>query len=272
MTRTDALRLLAEAGVPDPAGDYRRLYDWAYAKGNEDPAPQTRDTPNDWTLYVLEDAVNARIARQPVSQIIGRRAFWQYEFEVTPDVLDPRPDTETLVETALQIPFDTVLDLGTGSGCILLTLLAERPGARGLGVDISVPALDVATRNAARLNLSDRAEFRRSSWMAEVSEKFDLVVSNPPYIDSATYRTLAPEVQEWEPRGALEAGADGLEAYRVLARDTPRALRPGGRLLLEIGYDQADTVPPLLAAAGFTGISVLPDLNGKPRVVFARLI
>jgi release factor glutamine methyltransferase len=266
------LRALAAAGVPDPAGDFRRLFDWAYARGEEDPALQTREAPNDWTLYTLEDAVQARIARQPVSQIIGRRAFWTQEFEVTPDVLDPRPDTESLVEAALGRPFDTVLDIGSGSGCILLSLLAERPLAQGLGVDLSEAALAVARRNADRLGLTDRAEFRRSDWLAEVTGVFDLIVSNPPYIDAATYATLAPEVRDWEPRTALEAGADGLDAYRVIARDAGRVLAPGGTLALEIGQDQGRTVPALLAAAGWRQIAVRQDLNRKDRVVTANLI
>jgi release factor glutamine methyltransferase len=266
------LQALAEAGVADPAGDLRRLFDWAYAQGQGDPAPQTRDRPNDWTLYTLEDAVKARAARQPVSQIIGRRAFFKHDFEVTPDVLDPRPDTETLVEVALAHPFDTVLDIGSGSGCILLSLLAERPEATGLGIDISAPALDVARRNADRLGLAGRARFRRSDWLAEVDEQFDLIVSNPPYIDAATYATLAPELRDWEPRGALEAGADGLDAYRVIARDAPRVLAPGGTLCLEIGHDQGRSVPALLAASGWRQITVQRDLIGKDRVVTANLI
>ncbi|WP_424970352.1 peptide chain release factor N(5)-glutamine methyltransferase [Dinoroseobacter sp. S76] len=270
--QAEAIRAMTEAGVADPTGDYRRLYDWAYGKGEEDPEPQTREAPNDWTLYLLKDAVDARVARQPVSQIIGTRAFWEHAFEVTPDVLDPRPDTETLVEAALSRPFDHVLDIGTGSGCILLSLLAARPTARGIGVDISEPALAVARRNAATLDLTDRSEFRRSDWLAEVPEQFDLIVSNPPYIDAATYASLAPEVQHWEPRSALEAGEDGLDAYRAIAAQAPRALKAGGRLLLEIGHDQGQSVPKLLAGAGIETVNVLKDLNGKDRVVIANLI
>lgn len=270
--QAEALRAMAEAGVADPSGDFRRLYEWAYAKGEEDPEPQTRDAPNDWTLYLLKDAVDARVARQPVSQIIGTRAFWEHEFEVTPDVLDPRPDTETLVEAALARPFDHVLDIGTGSGCILLSLLAARPTASGIGVDISEPALAVARRNAAALELTDRAVFRRSDWLAEVPEQFDLIVSNPPYIDAANYSALEPEVRQWEPRSALEAGPDGLDAYRAIAAQAPKALKPGGRLLLEIGYDQGQSVPKLLAGAGIETVNLLKDLNGKDRVVVANLI
>lgn len=266
------IAVLADAGVPDPAGDLRRLFEWAYAKGAEDPEPQSRERPNDWTRYTFEDAVKARAARQPVAQIIGTRAFWRHEFEVTPDVLDPRPDTETLVEVALAHPFASVLDIGSGSGCILLSLLAERNGATGLGVDFSKPALEVARRNAERLGLAGRTAFRRSDWLAEVSERFDLIVSNPPYIDTPTYERLAPEVRDWEPRAALEAGADGLLAYRVIARQAKAGLQPGGTLCLEIGHDQGRRVPALLQAEGWSGITVQQDLNRKDRVITANLI
>lgn len=270
--RAEAIRVLTEAGVADPEGDFRRLFEWAYAKGAEDPEPQTRERPNDWTLYTLSDGISARAERQPVSQIIGRRTFWNHEFKVTPDVLDPRPDTETLVESALTHPFDTVLDIGTGSGCILLSLLAERPNATGLGVDVSAAALKVAGQNATALDVADRVAFRKSDWLSEVTGAFDLIVSNPPYIARAAYEGLAPEVRDWEPRGALEAGADGLDAYRAIAAQVPGALRPGGRLLLEIGHDQGGTVPLLLQQAGFARIEVVQDINGKDRVVVANLI
>lgn len=266
------IAVLADAGVPDPAGDLRRLFEWAYAKGAEDPEPQSRERPNDWTRYTFEDAVKARAARQPVAQITGMRAFWTHEFEVTPDVLDPRPDTETLVEVALAHPFESLLDIGSGSGCILLSLLAERNGATGLGVDLSKHALEVARRNAERLGLAERAAFRRSDWLADVPERFDLIVSNPPYIDTATYETLAPEVRDWEPRGALEAGQGGLDAYRVIARQAKGALLPGGAICLEIGHDQGRSVPALLQAEGWSGINVRQDLNRKDRVVTANLI
>lgn len=262
--------LLAEAGVPDPAGDLRRLYDWAYALGQNAPEPQTHEAPNHVTLQMLAQAVAKRARRQPVSQIIGKRAFWKHDFIVTPDVLDPRPDTETLVELALQQDFARVLDIGTGSGCILLSLLSEAATATGLGVDISDAALAVARANAEQLGLTSRATFLRSDWLSCVAEKFDLVVSNPPYIDSDTYATLAPELRDWEPKGALEAGADGLEAYRALAAQVPEALFPGGRVLLEIGFDQGQTVSDIFQTAGSRRTEIRQDLNGRDRVVIAQ--
>ncbi|WP_299815124.1 peptide chain release factor N(5)-glutamine methyltransferase [uncultured Jannaschia sp.] len=248
MTEREARAALSSAGVPDPARDAHVL-----ARA----APDAR---------TLAGWIARRAAREPVSHILGRRAFWNHEFRVTADVLDPRPETETLVEQALAAPFARVLDLGTGSGCILLSLLAERPAATGLGTDLSEAALDVARENAAALGLADRAAFRRADWLAGVEGRFDLVVSNPPYIAEAELPALAPELG-FEPALALSPGGDGLDAYRTIARDAPERLTPGGRLMVEIGPTQADAVSALFAGAGLTDIAVCRDLAGRDRVV-----
>jgi len=264
------LKALTEAGVADPRGDLRRLYDWAFAIGQDAPEAQTRDDPNDLTLEMLDIAVRDRLRRRPVSQIIGRRAFWRHDFIVTGDVLDPRPDTETLVETALAAPFARILDLGTGSGAIAVSLLADRPTARGVATDLSDPALAVARRNAEAIGVSDRLDLLRSDWFSAVSGRFDLIVSNPPYIAAAEMAALAPEVREWEPRMALTPGGDGLDAYRAIAAGAPAHLTPGGRLMVEIGPTQAAAVSALFQAAGLAEIAVQPDLDGRDRVVSAR--
>ncbi len=211
-----------------------------------------------------------RAQGEPVSHIRGLRAFWHHDFEVTSDVLDPRPETETLVELALETHFDTVLDLGTGSGCILLSLLAERPDATGLGVDLSEAALQVAARNRSRLGLEARADLKASDWYSAVVGRYDLIVSNPPYIDEEVYETLSREVREYEPRLALTPGADGTRPYPEIARGAVQHLKPGGRLLVEIGYDQGPAVAASLAGAGFAQVSVHQDLGGRDRVVSAR--
>ncbi|MFN6980131.1 MAG: peptide chain release factor N(5)-glutamine methyltransferase, partial [Gemmobacter sp.] len=215
-------------------------------------------------------AVAARAARQPIAQIIGRRAFRGRDFRVTPDVLDPRPETEALVDAALAEPFGHVLDLGTGSGAILLTLLAERPAARGLGSDISAAALAVAAGNAAALGVADRARFMQADWLAGITGRFDLILSNPPYVAAGEMPGLAPEVRDWEPHLALTPGGDGLGAYRIIAAGAAAHLAPGGRLMVEIGAAQGDAVPAILRAAGWQAIGLLPDLDGRPRVVTAR--
>ncbi|MGR3571678.1 N5-glutamine methyltransferase family protein, partial [Brevirhabdus sp.] len=165
---------------------------------------------------------------------------------------------------------DRVLDLGTGSGCILLSLLAETPDATGLGVDLSPAALRVAQANADALGLTRRAALRVSDWLAQVSGRFDLIVANPPYVTAAEFDTLDPEPRLWEPRAALTPGGDGLDAYRVIARDVVPFLRPGGRLLLEIGPAQGAAVCDLLERAGLRGARVAQDLDGRDRVVHLR--
>lgn len=266
------IKALTDAGVPDAARDARKLFDWAYQIGQTAPEAQTRDTPNDLTLEMFEIALAQRLARKPVSQIIGRRAFWRHDFTVTPDVLDPRPDTETLVAAALEVPFARVLDLGTGSGCILISLLADRPSARGAGVDLSDAALAVARGNADRLGVADRAEFVRSDWCAGVSGRFDLIVSNPPYIAAEEMAALQPEVRDHEPHMALTDGGDGLSVYRRLAQEAPAHLMPGGWLMVEIGPTQGAAVCAVFQAAGLETVSIRPDLDGRDRVVLAQAV
>lgn len=213
----------------------------------------------------FEAAVARRMQRQPVSHIIGKRAFWTHELIVTPDVLDPRPDTEALVEAALRLPWQSVLDLGTGSGAIILSLLAERPQAHAVASDISPAALAVAKRNAVQLGLSPG--FVHSDWFENISGRFDLIVSNPPYIAASEMADLEPEVRKWEPRNALTDEGDGLGAYRIICGGAGRHLNPDGVLMVEIGELQAAGVSALMAAAGFCNIKVINDLNDKNRVV-----
>lgn len=273
MTIADALRAaiarLKAAGVPDPARDARLLVAHALGVGADrltlslqDPMPLAAQTS-------LEAGLEARAARRPISQITGRRAFWGRDFIVTPDVLDPRPETETLVAAALQQPFSSVLDLGTGSGALLLTLLAEHPRARGLGVDLSPRALAVAARNADHLGVADRARLVVSDWWSAVEGRFDLIVSNPPYIAAADMARLSPEVRLHEPHLALTPGGDGLEAYRRITALASGFALPGARLLLEIGPTQAACVDAMLTRAGFSEVSTLADLDGRDRVVSA---
>jgi release factor glutamine methyltransferase len=244
-----AIQRLRSAGVEDPARDARLLM--------ADAAGLTPD-------------IHARARRQPVSQIIGHRLFWGRSFCVTPDVLDPRPDTETLVEIALSQPFNRVLDLGTGSGAILVTLLAERAQATGQGVDISPEALTVARGNARLLGVMARAEFFLSDWFAKVEGRFDLIVANPPYIAQQEMAGLAPEVRDWEPHIALTPGGDGLDAYRALAAGSGAHLAPGGRIAVEIGPTQAEDVLHLFSQAGLESGEVVADIDGRPRVVVVR--
>lgn len=254
MTFAQAVAALRTAEIPNPERDAQKLRELADLRG-----------------LAFDTLIKRRVAREPVSHIIGERAFWTSVFKVTSDVLDPRPDTETLVEAALRAEWRSVLDLGTGSGCILLSLLKERDGSTGVGVDLSEAALSVARDNAARLGLGGVARFVQSDWFAEVTGRFDLIVSNPPYITAAAFEALTPELRLHEPKLALTPGGDGLEAYRVIAQNAAAHLTPGGALVVEIGHDQADAVCALFAQAGFGGLRVFPDINGKDRVITAKL-
>lgn len=273
MTVTGALRAaiprLRAAGVDDPARDARALLAHAAGLTPERLTLHLTDPLTEAQAATFAAHIAARSARQPVAQIIGSRLFWGRAFCVNRDVLDPRPETEVLVEQALSQPFSRLLDLGTGSGAILITLLAECPQATGMGVDLSAAALTVARGNARLLGVMGRAEFRQSNWFAGVDGAFDLIVSNPPYIAAAEMPALAPEVRDWEPPEALTPGGDGLDAYRAIAAGVGPHLAPGGRLLVEIGPTQGAAVAALFSAAGLESLRVIADLDGRPRVVTA---
>ncbi|MBL9051922.1 MAG: peptide chain release factor N(5)-glutamine methyltransferase [Tabrizicola sp.] len=273
MRASDALRLaiprLQAAEIEDAARDARVLLAHALGIAHDRLTLKLPDEMTEPQAQSFEQALAARMARQPVAQIIGRRLFWGLSFRVTRDTLDPRPDTEVLVAEALSQPFLKMLDLGTGTGCILLSCLKGMPMARGLGTDISEAALQVAMGNTRDLGLEARARFRKSDWFAGVTGAFDLIVSNPPYIAADEMPGLAPEVRDWEPHLALSPGGDGLDAYRAIARGAGARLMPGGRLLVEIGPTQGAAVSSILSAAGLGEIRILPDLDGRDRVVVA---
>ncbi len=275
MTGTEALRdataRLQAAGIDGAARDARRLLAHALGVAPDVLAGRMTDPMPEAAEAAFAALVARRAAREPVSHLTGARAFWGRDFRVTRDVLDPRPETETLVALALADPFARVLDLGTGSGCILVTLLAERPGAQGVGTDISPQALLIAGENAARHGVADRLVLTPSDWFGDIGGRYDLIVSNPPYIAAEEIAGLAPEVRDHEPRGALTDGADGLTAYRAIAEGAGRFLAPGGRLLVEIGPAQGPAVSRLFGEAGLERVTVHPDLDGRDRVVAARL-
>ncbi len=216
----------------------------------------------------FKSAIAQRKKRQPVSQIIGVREFWGRGFMVTPNVLDPRPDTETIIEEVLKGKRPSrILDLGIGSGCILFTLLAEFPDAQGQGVDQSVMALNVAKMNADLLGISSRAELKQSDWFSNVTGQFDTIVSNPPYISADAMMHVTPDIRDWEPRAALTPEGDGLGSYREIASKAAPFLSPHGRIFLEIGWDQAKAVLSIFSDAGFENGYCTQDLAGNDRVV-----
>lgn len=264
---TRALPLLRQAGVADPVGDARILLAYALGVPRGRLTLMIQDVMPTEVCDRFHDAIARRVRREPVSHILGSRIFYGRSFEVGPQVLDPRPETETLVEVALAQPFDTVLDLGTGSGCILATLLAEFPKAKGVGTDVSLAALETADRNLRTLGLI--ADLVQSDWYGQVTGSFDLIVSNPPYIAVDELPFLQDELR-YEPQLALTDGGDGLSCYRQIAVGARAFLNPGGRILVEIGQGQAKDVMAIFSAAGFINVRAVPDLGEVDRVICAN--
>jgi len=270
---TDASQRLATAGIDNPRLDARVLL--AHALGvspGELILDSAKVSPE--ALAKFESAIVRRAKREPLAYITGEKEFWSLSFAVGPGVLIPRPETETVIEEAQKLFPDPnaplrILDLGTGSGILLLTLLHLYPNARGTGVDASEDALSWAKKSVASLNLESRAVLERRNWGEGIDQTFDLIVSNPPYIMRDALAQLDPELS-FEPRAALDGGPDGLDAYRTLAPTLLRRAASGGAILLEIGADQGASVPAILQAAGLRVGHVANDLGGHPRVVVAK--
>jgi release factor glutamine methyltransferase len=271
----DAVARLRAAGVETPVLDARLLVQHALgADWNQLFIGPDRNLTDD-ERSELGRLLDRRAAREPVSRILGHREFWSLDLLVGPDTLDPRPDTETIIDSALKLVPSRdlqvrVLDLGTGTGAILLALLTELPNATGLGVDRAPGAVATATENAQRLGLNGRARFRNGDWGKGLEERFDLIVSNPPYIRRGDIAGLSPEVRDFDPVLALDGGPDGLDAYRELAPDLERLLDPGGCAVLEVGQGQAPAVMRILEAVGLRSAGSARDLSGVERCVIAQ--
>lgn len=261
---------LRAAGVPDPARDARLLL--AHA-ASVDAARVTLIAPEEIAPEIserYENLIALRAVRVPVSHLVGQRAFYGRDFKISRDVLDPRPETESLIETSLAAPFERVLDLGTGSGCILVTLLAERESATGVGVDLSEGACLQASANAVLHGVAARCDIRQSDWFAQVEGRYDLIVSNPPYLAQIEMDDVAPELALHEPAMALTDGADGLSVYRLIAGQAQGYLAAQGRVMAEIGWKQGAEVRAIFQAAGWADVTILPDLDGRDRVICAQ--
>ncbi len=266
---------LKEAGVDTPELDARLLMQDVLGMRRETLLIQAKARLTKPMVDRVMAAVERRAAREPVSRILGRREFWSLDFRLDPSTLDPRPDTETVVEAALFLFPEKdaplrVLDLGTGTGCILLAILSERPKATGLGVDVQPAAVETARANAQRLHLANRAEFRVGDWGEGLTERFDLVVSNPPYIPDGDIEGLEPEVRAHDPLTALAGGPDGLGSYRIIASQLPNLLKPGGGFALELGQGQAQEVSAILRGYGLDDLGIKGDLNGIERCLYGR--
>ncbi len=263
---------LEAGGIDQPAIDARLMLEAAAEVSRVEIITDPHRLLTDAQTSAFDEYIARRLRREPVSHILGRKGFWKIMLSVTPQVLTPRPDTEVIVDEALKAFPEAMgfnmLDLGVGSGAILLAILAERPAAKGLGIDISEEALAVARENAANLDLNNRVALLRGDWTAGLGDAgFDLVVSNPPYIATDEIETLDPEVKDHEPRVALDGGPDGLDPYRLLAPEILRVLKPGGLFAVEIGHTQAAAVEALFRQAGAAQVRTIKDLAARDRVV-----
>jgi len=275
--RRDAARRLRRSGIESPELDARLLVGHALGLDHGGLTRAGERVLDAGEFARIDALVARRLAREPVARITGTKEFWGLRLAVTPAVLVPRPETETVVEAALAAldrdgPRDRswrIADLGVGSGAILLALISELPRAVGIGTDRDRTALAVARDNAQSLGLAARARFVACDFGAALAPGFDLVVSNPPYVATADIATLAPDVRDFDPRAALDGGPDGLAAYRAIAADAGRLVAPLAHFVAEIGKGQGDAVAALIASAGFGVIGVLPDLAGTGRAVSA---
>ena len=270
----------SQAGIEDAKVDARALLchalriDRARLLADSDRVLEARE------VAALSALAARRLKREPVSRVRGRKEFWNLMLEVTPAVLTPRPETETVVEAALDLfgrdgmkmEMLRILDIGTGSGALLLALLSELPKAVGLGTDISEDALETARANAERNGLKDRCTFLACDIAEGVEGEFDLIVSNPPYVVHDEIATLVPEVRDYAPTVALDGGKDGLDCYRAIARQAPRLLAAGGRLIVELGAGQEGAVRTLFTKAGLQVGAARPDLAGIPRALPAQKV
>lgn len=269
---TDVRKRLEAAGIDSPVLDARLLLEAGAGVSRLEIVTDPRRPVSEAQVNAVNALTARREAREPVSHILGCKHFWTLDLAVNAHVLTPRPETEFVVEVGLQetLPADAphrILDLGAGSGAIILALLKERPNASGVAIDISNEALEMVRANAHALGVTDRLEIRQNDWAKDLDEQFDLVVSNPPYIRSGDIEGLAPEVSRYEPWLALDGGDDGMVAYRIITAALPRLLKPGAAFALEVGLGQAEGVKALAEAAGLTTDEPRRDLAGIPRVV-----
>ncbi|MDX9690093.1 MAG: peptide chain release factor N(5)-glutamine methyltransferase [Proteobacteria bacterium] len=263
------------SGVETPALDARLLIAHALDVDRLYLLNHAQDPITDSQVEEIRALIIRRLTRESVARIIGYREFWGLRFDLNEATLEPRPDSETLIEAALKISPTPrrILDIGTGTGCLLLALLHEWPEAAGVGLDIAPRAIEQATQNAQNLDLCNRTIFHESDWLSALlpDEKFDLILSNPPYIPSDDIATLQPEVYEYDPLLALDGGVDGLDPYRFLIPQLHRHLNRKGHVLFEVGIEQAPLVQALLQEHGFQDVYTAKDLGGISRCVGGAL-
>jgi release factor glutamine methyltransferase len=271
-----AVTRLRNAHIDNPALDARLLVAHGLKLDRAQLLSQKDRILCEKEMHLLNVFIECRVRHESVARILMEREFWSLPFGLNEATLEPRPDSETLVEVALKSITKRdaalrILDIGTGTGCLLLSLLHELPNATGLGVDIAARAIEQAQENAEKLNLKNRAIFQIKNWLNDVTESFDIIISNPPYIARKEIPTLAPEVKNFDPKLALDGGEDGLDAYRHLIPLLHARLKPKGIAVFEIGYNQSASVTALFKAAGFSSVTLHRDFGGNDRCLLAQV-
>ena len=262
---------LSRSGIEGAARDARILTAYALGTPISELSLKVDELVSDQIISELEKLILRRINREPVSKILGRREFWGRSFSISENVLDPRADTETLIDFVIEKPVKSVLELGTGSGAIAITLACEWKEVQVTAIDISEDALSLAKLNAENFNVQNKIHFLKSDWFETVRGSFDLIISNPPYIGLVEQDEIAAEVIKYDPEIALFAGRDGLEAYKRIIPNLAKFLNPDGLVVLETGASQSNQVKNMMNAVGLIDAKIVKDLSGKDRLVAAKL-
>ena len=263
---------LSHSGIESAARDARILTAYALEVPISDLSLKINDRVSANIIFKLEKLILRRIKREPISKILGRREFWGRIFSINKNVLDPRADTETLIDYVIEKPVKTVLELGTGSGVIAVTLACEWKEVHVTATDISEDALLLAQKNAEKFNIENKIQFLKSDWFDNVEGKFDLIISNPPYIGWIEQDKICTEVTKYDPEIALFAGFDGFDAYKKIIPGLAKYLNPDGFVVLEIGASQSNLVKDIMNLSGFFNVDIVKDLSGKDRVIAAKLV
>ena len=267
----DSTIKLSRSGIEGAARDARLLTSYALEIPITELSLKINEQVTEKVIFKLEKLILRRIDREPISKILGRREFWGRPFFINENVLDPRADTETLIDFVIEKPVKSVLELGTGSGAIAVTLACEWKDAHVTAIDISEDALSVAKINAKKFNVQNKVHFLKSDWFETVKGLFDLIISNPPYIGLIEQDEISAEVIEYDPKIALFAGRDGLDAFKRIIPNLAKFLNPDGLVVLETGASQSDQVKNMMNEVGFINAKIVKDLSGKDRLIAAKL-
>jgi|TARA_B110000240_G_scaffold43302_1_gene48605 release factor glutamine methyltransferase len=264
-------KILAEGGIETNSLDARIILKEIFNFDEKELILNSDLILSESKISKVQKIITRRLNLEPVSKIFGKRDFYNSTFSISDDVLDPRPETENIVEIAnnfiLEKGYESFIDLGTGSGCIILSILKENKNLTAVGVDISIDAINIAKKNSKDMNLEKRSSFLVSNWLSSIYSSYDLIISNPPYIPSDEIITLSKTVKNFDPLISLDGGQDGLKCYKEIAQDINRVINKNGRVILEIGYNQAHDVIKIFESKEFKLLKIYNDINGLNRIL-----